>query len=60
VAVKEGHMDIVECLVKSNADINLQDNKGVGEHMSTNCLCCLISPKIMDSNIPTQQTQQWT
>ena len=55
IAVKGGHKEIVEYLVKSNADINITDTKGVStymtiyrvsvspphltEHMSTNFFC---------------------
>ena len=33
MAVKEGHKDIVEYLVKSKADINSKDIKKVSTHM---------------------------
>ena len=29
MAAEEGHLDVVECLVDSKADINIQDNWGV-------------------------------
>ena len=34
MAVKEGHLDIVEQLVKSKADINVKDVKGVSTCMT--------------------------
>ena len=34
MAVKGGHMKIVEYLVESNADVNITDTKGVSTYMT--------------------------